>query len=182
MLCCLQFQILTRVFSKLELADGDYVSADDVSVYRVADSGAASARARAPEARASVLQAGAVALSVSRTDALWRHLCSRGAELGLQSILCAAVLRPRAVAGMHLHAAHALEHSTQSRAASLRTRQEACPRGSDHAVHRSTCYHNLYRKSRGLSRACSQQVTTDPCSKKNANAGSFNQVRIHASS
>jgi len=25
-----------------------------------------------------VLQAGAVALSVSRTDALWRHLCSRG--------------------------------------------------------------------------------------------------------
>ena len=27
-----------------------------------------------------------------------------------------------------------------------------------------------------------QQVTTDPCSKKNANAGSFNQVCIHASS
>jgi len=50
-LCCLQFQILTRVFSKLELADGDYVSADDVSVYRVADSGAASARPPRPRAR-----------------------------------------------------------------------------------------------------------------------------------
>ena len=92
-----QFSILVRQFTKLELADGDYVSADDVSVPAPPDTSDSGLLVAPPRERAAC--ACDQHVCVWGLCALTAGICTNTTELGVFAIVRAAVLRPGPLAG-----------------------------------------------------------------------------------
>ena len=96
-----QFSILVRQFTKLELADGDYVSADDVSVPAPLDTSDSGLLVAPPRERAAcACDQHVISMYVSGASARSPLVSARNTtELGVFAIVRAAVLRPGPLAG-----------------------------------------------------------------------------------
>ena len=158
-----QFSILVRQFTKLELADGDYVSADDVSVPAPPDTSDSGLLVAPPRERAAC--ACDQHVCVWGFCALTAGICTKHHRIGRirnRSRSCATTRSPRWFSP-------SLPFCLKSLARLMTTR-------------RAPTIDRLSRTPQRLLISCLQiadllhvraalQVTTDPCTRKNANAG-----------
>ena len=179
-----QFSILVRQFTKLELADGDYVSADDVSVpapLDTSDSGLLVAPPRERAACACDQHVCAWGFCVLTAGICTKH--HRTGRIRNRSRSCATTRSPRWFSPSLPFCLKSLARLMTTRRAP--TMDIRCQRSSKDCVTAVTvtgCVRMLSRTPQRLLISCLQiadllhvraalQVTTDPCTRKNANAG-----------